>query len=218
MSQRILIAVVLGHAAVLALLVMQKSIQEPKPLAIELSLSTEPTEPRVSAPAPIAQSASISKSAQPLPKPKPSFTPSPSTALTSEVAVPTQPLSTMPTASAATAAEAVKAVAAQDSVALPTKVPMTVLPNSDATYLSNPKPSYPPLSRRLGEQGVVMLSVFVGTSGEVQKLELAKSSGFLRLDDAAQKTVSTWRFAPGKQAGVLQAMWVKVPISFILEK
>jgi periplasmic protein TonB len=216
MSQRILIAVVLGHAAVLALLVMQKSIQEPKPLAIELSLSTEPTEPRVSAPAPIAQSASISKSAQP----KPSFTPSPSpsTALTSEVAVPTQPLSTMPTASAATAAEAVKAVAAQDSVALPTKVPMTVLLNSDAAYLSNPKPSYPPLSRRLGEQGVVMLSVFVGTSGEVQKLELAKSSGFLRLDDAAQKTVSTWRFAPGKQAGVLQAMWVKVPISFILEK
>jgi len=210
MSQRILIAVVLGHAAVLALLVMQKSIQEPKPLAIELSLSTEPTEPRVSAPAPIAQSASISKSAQPLPKP--------STALTSEVAVPTQTLSTMPTASAATAAEAVKAVAAQDSVALPTKVPMTVLPNSDAAYLSNPKPSYPPLSRRLGEQGVVMLSVFVGTSGEVQKLELAKSSGFLRLDDAAQKTVTTWRFAPGKQAGVLQAMWVKVPISFILEK
>jgi periplasmic protein TonB len=95
---------------------------------------------------------------------------------------------------------------------------VATLPNVDAAYLTNPRPAYPSLSRRLGESGTVLLNVWVNVNGDVQSLTVAQSSGFARLDDAAQKTVSTWRFTAGHVGGQAQAMWVKVPISFILEK
>ncbi len=91
------------------------------------------------------------------------------------------------------------------------------LPSSDAAYLQNPKPAYPPMSRRLGERGEVLLRVLIGTDGLPQKIELIKSSGHDRLDQAAQATVMKWRFVPGKRAGVPETAWAQVPINFVLE-
>nr|WP_231402567.1 energy transducer TonB [Caenimonas aquaedulcis] len=90
-------------------------------------------------------------------------------------------------------------------------------PSSQADYLNNPKPAYPPLSKRLGEQGVVMVRVYIGADGVPQKAEVAKSSGFDRLDQAGINTVMTWRFVPGKRGGVAEAGWWQVPINFVLE-
>ena len=90
-------------------------------------------------------------------------------------------------------------------------------PSSAAGYLQNAKPSYPALSRRLGEQGKVVLRVLIGVEGRAQKAEIKQSSGFDRLDQAALRTVLDWRYVPGKHAGVPQAMWFDVPISFVLE-
>jgi protein TonB len=70
----------------------------------------------------------------------------------------------------------------------------------------------------LGEQGIVTLNVLVNISGAVEKLDIAKSSGFARLDEAASRAVQSWRFSAGTRAGVPEVMWIKVPISFILEK
>jgi periplasmic protein TonB len=92
------------------------------------------------------------------------------------------------------------------------------LPSSDADYLHNPKPPYPPISNRLHEEGKVLLSVLVGTDGKVEKVDLKKSSGFDRLDRAALATVPGWRFVPGRRAGVPEAMWVIVPIPFYLSE
>ncbi|MDB5872156.1 MAG: tonB [Ramlibacter sp.] len=91
------------------------------------------------------------------------------------------------------------------------------LPYSNADYLQNPKPAYPPLSKRLGEQGKVELRVLIGADGMPQKAELAKSSGFDRLDQAALATILKWRFVPGKRGGVPEAAWAHVPIDFVLE-
>ncbi len=91
------------------------------------------------------------------------------------------------------------------------------LPSSDADYLQNPKPAYPPLSKRLGEQGKVVLRVLIGADGLPQKTELLKSSGYERLDQAAQATVMKWRFVPGKRGGVPETAWAQVPINFVLE-
>jgi periplasmic protein TonB len=90
-------------------------------------------------------------------------------------------------------------------------------PSSDAQYLQNPKPSYPALSRRMGEQGKVVIRVLIGVEGQAQKAEIFQSSGYERLDQAALKTVLGWRYVPGKRGGVAEAMWFNVPINFVLE-
>ena len=91
------------------------------------------------------------------------------------------------------------------------------LPSSDADYLHNPKPPYPPLSKRLGEQGKVVVRTLIGVDGTAQKAEIKQSSGFDRLDQAALATALRWRYVPGKRAGVPEAMWFNVPFSFVLE-
>lgn len=88
----------------------------------------------------------------------------------------------------------------------------------EAAYLQNPAPKYPPLSRRMNEQGLVLLSVWVNTSGKADKVVIKKSSGFSRLDSAAIDTVQNWRFVPAKQGSQILASEVQVPINFILEK
>jgi protein TonB len=95
--------------------------------------------------------------------------------------------------------------------------PKVELPSSDADYLHNPKPPYPPLSKRLGEQGKVVVRTLIGADGVPQKAEIKQSSGFERLDQSALATALRWRYVPGKRAGVAEAMWFNVPFSFVLE-
>jgi len=47
------------------------------------------------------------------------------------------------------------------------------------------QPDYPMLSKRRGETGVVWVRFVVGLSGKIETVELKKSSGYARLDDAA---------------------------------
>ena len=91
------------------------------------------------------------------------------------------------------------------------------LPSSDADYLQNPRPPYPAISRRLNEQGKTTVRVLIGADGQPQRAEVAKSSGFTRLDEAAIITVMRWRYVPGKRGGVAEAMWFNVPINWVLE-
>jgi len=91
------------------------------------------------------------------------------------------------------------------------------LPSTDADYLNNPRPAYPPLSKRMGEQGKVVVRVLIGADGLPQKADIRTSSGFERLDQAALATVMKWRYVPGKRAGAPEAMWFNVPINFVLE-
>jgi protein TonB len=99
----------------------------------------------------------------------------------------------------------------------PPAPPKVELPTSEADYLQNPKPAYPPISKRLGEQGRVIVRVFIGADGVAQQAEIRQSSGHDRLDQAARTTALRWRYVPGKRGGVPEAMWVNVPINFVLE-
>lgn len=91
------------------------------------------------------------------------------------------------------------------------------LPSTNAEYLQNPVPTYPPASRRAGEQGKVIVRVLIGTDGVAREAELRQSSGYDRLDRAALDTVRQWRYVPGKRNGVPETMWFNVPINFVLE-
>jgi periplasmic protein TonB len=101
----------------------------------------------------------------------------------------------------------------------PAKVPNPVvsLPSSDADYLNNPVPAYPRLSRRMGEQGTVLVRVLITPEGQADRAEIRTSSGHSRLDEAALDTVKRWRYVPGKRNGVAEAMWFNVPIRFVLD-
>ncbi|MES2626093.1 MAG: energy transducer TonB [Pseudomonadota bacterium] len=91
-----------------------------------------------------------------------------------------------------------------------------VPPSFDAAYLDNPSPAYPAMSRRMQEQGRVILRVFVNADGTAGEIELHTSSGADRLDQSALDTVRRWRFVPAKQGNEAVAAWVLVPISFSL--
>ena len=91
------------------------------------------------------------------------------------------------------------------------------LPHLNADYLNNPAPVYPAQSKQLGEQGRVLVRVFVNSEGQVEQLSLRKSSGFERLDQAALTSVKQWRFVAAKRGQQTVSAWVVVPVSFNLE-
>jgi protein TonB len=91
-----------------------------------------------------------------------------------------------------------------------------VPPQFNADYLNNPAPQYPALSRRLGEEGRVVLRVLVDERGLPARVELRSSSGHERLDAVALNTVRRWKFAPARRGDQAVSAWVLVPISFSL--
>jgi len=95
--------------------------------------------------------------------------------------------------------------------------PAITAPIFAADYLDNPPPVYPAMSRRVGEQGRVVLRVLVNPKGRADDVEIRSSSGHVRLDDAARETVRRWRFVPAKRGDQPVPAWVLIPISFKLE-
>lgn len=86
----------------------------------------------------------------------------------------------------------------------------------DADYLQNPKPAYPPMSRRMNEEGKVVLKVRVSAQGLPVAVEIEQSSGFTRLDGAAKSAVERWRFVPARQGSEAIEAFVLVPLNFTL--
>lgn len=96
-------------------------------------------------------------------------------------------------------------------------VPAVTAARFDAAYLHNPRPAYPPVSRRLGEEGRVLLRVRVGPDGLPAAVDLEKSSNFERLDEAARQVVTRWRFVPARRGDEPIEASVIVPIVFRLD-
>lgn len=101
--------------------------------------------------------------------------------------------------------------------AAPPAPPMVTAARFDADYLSNPKPVYPPASRRLGEEGKVVLRVQVSPEGLPLMVEVKHSCGFPRLDESARMAVERWRFVPARRGSEAIEAWVAVPIVFSLQ-
>ena len=89
-------------------------------------------------------------------------------------------------------------------------------PRFNAAYLNNPPPAYPLESRQMGEEGRVVLRVFVNELGLPQEIQVRTSSGFERLDITAQDTVRRWKFAPARRGDSAVGAWVLVPMTFKL--
>jgi protein TonB len=77
-------------------------------------------------------------------------------------------------------------------------------------------PVYPPLSRRLGEQGLVVVRVQIDETGRPVEVTVSVSSGFPRLDEAAIAAVRRARFVPHSEGGRARPAYALVPIRFDL--
>ncbi|MFN4361836.1 MAG: energy transducer TonB [Hylemonella sp.] len=213
MNRRLLIAtgVVLLHVAVLWALqagLMRRAVEiiVPGEILSEFISPPAPPAPQPQTPAPQPVKQEVKPVVKPTPTPPlPAPTPEPAPMLAPAAPAPAQPAIEASTVAATAAAPQAPAAARIE------------LPSSDAAYLNNPRPAYPALSRRLGEQGKVVVRVLIGVDGTAQQAEIRTSSGYERLDQAALATVRSWRYVPGKRNGTAEAMWFNVPINFVLE-
>lgn len=93
-----------------------------------------------------------------------------------------------------------------------------LMPASAVQYLEPPALEYPRLSKRLGESGRVVVRVLIDEAGLARSMQLNRSSGFARLDDAALAAVQKARFKPYTENGRALSAWANIPIDFELEK
>ena len=81
-------------------------------------------------------------------------------------------------------------------------------------YVRAAPPVYPRESQRRREHGTVLLRVLVDAAGRPAQIEVERSSGFERLDDAARDAVAKFLFRPYEVNGVAQPAQVLIPIGF----
>lgn len=88
----------------------------------------------------------------------------------------------------------------------------------DAKMLNSIVPVYPRVSRMRGEEGKVLLEVFVDSSGTVVEVQIRASSGYSRLDKAAVTALETARFEPALSDGLPVESRVLLPFVFKLDQ
>jgi periplasmic protein TonB len=189
----------LGLYAAMQIGAVRETIEEAAPLFV--SFIAAPPAPEVVAPPPKPEPV------KPKHEPRLISTPQPSA---SPMQTPPQPVHEEPVAD----------ITPPTPPAPPAPAPAAPItpPNFVAAYLDNPTPEYPRLSRRMKESGTVLLRVRVSPEGRSAQVELNKSSGYDRLDQAAVEAVRKWRFVPAKQGEQAVSAWVLVPINFQLEQ
>lgn len=89
--------------------------------------------------------------------------------------------------------------------------------SSQLGFLIPPNPVYPGRARRAGEQGTVTVRVLVDIAGRPAQVSLQTSSGHDSLDQSALSAVRAAQFRAYAERGIAQAVWVLVPIKFVLQ-
>lgn len=140
------------------------------------------------------------------PKPRPVVTDKPAPqAITEEAPPPAEPSKAPPSDAAPSAPSAPSAPATPKLI-------------SGVSYINAPRPVYPPLDARMGNEGTVTLRVLINEKGRAEKVEVQKSSGSLRMDDAAREAVMRALFKPYLEDGKPAPAFAIVPINFTLNR
>lgn len=79
------------------------------------------------------------------------------------------------------------------------------------------KPEYPPASKRLEEEGTVVLRFLIDVDGRVLESRIDKSSGYDRLDQAARLALGKCKFKPGTVDGKPEQSWASLKYTWRLE-
>jgi protein TonB len=169
-------------------------LPEVKPPPPELATAVEPPPPDL--PPPVFPVEAPPPKPPPQPeKPKPP----PPKPVQKQPATPQAPVEAQPQQAAPAAPAAPKTVSA-----------------SQLGYLVPPNPIYPARARKAGEQGSAVVRVLVDVTGRPAQVSLQTSSGHPELDQSALSAVRAAQFRPYAEGGLAQAVWVLVPINFVL--
>jgi TonB family protein len=80
------------------------------------------------------------------------------------------------------------------------------------------RPRYPDSARRQGIEGTVVVKAYVTEQGRVEQVQVAQSAGHPDLDQSAVEAVGRWRFEPARRGRQPVAMWVSIPVKFVLSR
>jgi len=92
-----------------------------------------------------------------------------------------------------------------------------LLSKGDIIFDRQPKPRYPIVSRKLGEEGTVLVKGCIEENGSIRNVEIINGSGHARLDAEAIETVRRWTFSGGDQKSKKIISCYRIPIQFVLE-
>ncbi|GGB32444.1 hypothetical protein GCM10011502_01820 [Oceanisphaera marina] len=192
---------------------------KPGPISVQML-------PAVTKPQPVAEPTPV---VEPLPEPKPTPKPKPKPKPTPKPKPkPTPKPEPRPVVKPAPKPEPVAAKAPVTEQKPPEKVEQK--PQQTAAKDSSPKrietPSfktrpapiaYPAQARRRGQEGTVIIEVWLDENGKQTKRILASSSGVSALDKTALKAIAKWRFSAYVENGRSIAHRVHIPIRFKLD-
>lgn len=209
----LLLGVIAAHAALIVWLTLAMDRSEPRltaqePLMTGVLLAPPAPQPVIEPPRPLPME-------QPVARRAPESTPPPVVPETPAEPPVIQPESVSENAITEPAPAVFALPPAEEGVAGP-EPPRVTPPRVDASQLDNPKPDYPPVSRRLREQGEVLLDVYILPDGSVGEIRLKRSSGHARLDRSALEAVRRWRYVPASRGGEPIPYWYIQPIAFLL--
>ncbi len=88
---------------------------------------------------------------------------------------------------------------------------------TDSDWIRVPDVDYPVASRRLQEEGTVVVKAIIDTHGVPKKVSLHRSSGYSRLDQEALAKARTARVKPRTENGVPFEFSILMPLEFKLE-
>lgn len=95
--------------------------------------------------------------------------------------------------------------------------PDQVLRESQIEFLGErPRPKYPTASRRMREEGRVVVLVEINTQGLVDRATIDASSGFPRLDESALEAARKARMKPYTRNGVAYPAKARMPFDFVM--
>ncbi|HVV63854.1 MAG TPA: energy transducer TonB [Rhizomicrobium sp.] len=104
----------------------------------------------------------------------------------------------------------------------PISVPLSQPSVSDAQAAgvssTHTTPPYPPVARKLGEQGTVRLRLTISPQGAVTAADVVQSSGFDDLDrSAVDWVIAHWKYKPATRGGVAVASQTEAVVIFNLK-
>ena len=112
--------------------------------------------------------------------------------------------------------EAATASPTRELPASPPDLPSAPQLISKVEYMQPPRPVYPTLSRRLREQGEVVLRILITPQGRSAEVTVERTSGSVRLDQAAIAAVYAAVFKPRLENGLAVPAYAFIPIRFEL--
>lgn len=188
---------------------VQEAVRQVAPMVVDFITIATPPKPQPPPP--------------PRPQPKPQPKPPPVIAAPPTPAPPTPPVFVVPPpppepvpVPAPTAPPAPPAPVVPPAPPAPPATPR-VIPVGRVAYLTPPPIEVPLASRRLGEQGTVVLRVLVGTDGLPKSVTVQRSSGHARLDEQALWAMKRARFKPQTEDGVAIEWIVIAPLQYEIE-